>query len=94
MALAGVDTAGLLAEHHSRRRTDSLQFPAIGYEVEIGFENLALGPSAFDRKRGLHLKDLLPHAPAPARRSERRVKQRRKLSMLESQKKQQDAIPL
>ena len=70
----------LFAEHHARGGGHSLQFAAIGDQVEIRFEDLPLGPAVFERERGFDLNQLLPQLRAGGRRESVRRQQRRQVA--------------
>ncbi len=60
---------GRLAEQPDRGRADALRLAAEAGEVEIGLEDLVLGPAPLERPGGAHLAQLLDQ-PARSRRGE------------------------
>src|SRR5208283_6231025 len=77
--LGRIDPVRRLGEHYARRGADTLQLASIGNQVEIGFENLRLRPSAFDHKRSENLPELLYSGSPAGRATHGRIEQRREL---------------
>ena len=77
--LARVESGRRLAEQPSRGGVEPAQLAAIRREVQVGLENLGLGPAALQGQRRLCLVPLLPQAAPVALEGQRRVEQAREL---------------
>ena len=73
--LCGVETARVLLEHDRRHRPDAHQLAAKADPVEVGLEDLVLGPGLFQLPGHAHLAGLGRHAAATLRRREIGIEQ-------------------
>ena len=65
-ALCAIELAGVAIEVRARRRGHAVRALAEEHEVEVGLEDVALGPPPLERARQQRLADLAPHVARAA----------------------------